>query len=46
MSKIRMEDIAKVAQKEQKNASKYKAMLMVCTGTGCVSAKGFSIKEK
>ena len=46
MSKIRLEDIEKVAKEEQKNASKYKAMLMVCTGTGCVSAKGFSIKEK
>ena len=45
MNKIKMQDLADIAQKEQAKQAKYKAMIMVCTGTGCVSSGGFTIKE-
>jgi NADH:ubiquinone oxidoreductase subunit F (NADH-binding)/(2Fe-2S) ferredoxin/NAD-dependent dihydropyrimidine dehydrogenase PreA subunit len=41
----RIDDIMRVAADEQHKLSQYKSMLMVCTGTGCVSAGGLSIKE-
>jgi len=37
-----LEAIAAAAGEEQK---KYRKMLMVCTGTGCVAAKGFDIRD-
>ena len=46
MGKINKDDLEKIAVKENKTLSSYKAMLMVCTGTGCVSAKGFDILDK
>ncbi len=46
MPRINMEDIAKIASKVNTEFSKYKAMLMVCTGTGCLSADGFNILNK
>ncbi len=46
MKKITSEDMDAIAAKVKKEQSKYKASIMVCTGTGCVSAKGFSILEK
>ncbi len=46
MTKLKCEDIAKIASRERDIQSKYKKMLMVCTGTGCVSTGGFKIKDK
>jgi len=46
MTRLTMNDIDEIAAKEKKAASKYKGMLMVCTGTGCVSAGGFAIRDK
>ena len=46
MTKLKCEDIAKIASRERDIQSKYKKMLMVCTGTGCVSTGGFTIKDK
>jgi NADH:ubiquinone oxidoreductase subunit F (NADH-binding)/(2Fe-2S) ferredoxin/NAD-dependent dihydropyrimidine dehydrogenase PreA subunit len=43
MSRITKENLNKIADTQNKAFSGYKAMLMVCTGTGCVSAKGFDI---
>jgi len=46
MPKLQMKDIETIAAKENKKAAGYKGMLMVCTGTGCVSAGGFKIRDK
>lgn len=46
MTRLTIDQLHKLAEKENKALSGYKAMLMVCTGTGCVSAKGFDILEK
>ncbi len=46
MAKIKREDLARIAAQENENQSKYKKMLMVCTGTGCVSTGGFDLKNK
>lgn len=45
MSRINMSDIAAIAERENKKFSEYSGMIMVCTGTGCVSTGGFTIKE-
>jgi NADH:ubiquinone oxidoreductase subunit F (NADH-binding)/(2Fe-2S) ferredoxin len=44
--RINSEQLKQIAETEQQKLSAYKGMLMVCTGTGCVSAKGFDILEK
>jgi NADH:ubiquinone oxidoreductase subunit F (NADH-binding)/(2Fe-2S) ferredoxin/NAD-dependent dihydropyrimidine dehydrogenase PreA subunit len=46
MTKLKKQDLEKIAESQKKVFSGYKAMLMVCTGTGCVSAKGFDILNK
>jgi len=46
MTRIKKEDLDQIALNEKKELSKYKALLMVCTGTGCVSAKGFNILNR
>ncbi len=46
MKKIKRKDIDRIASKVKEEQSRYKALIMVCTGTGCVSAKGFNILEK
>ncbi len=46
MSRITKDDLKKIAELQDNEFSGYKAMLMVCTGTGCVSAKGFDILNK
>jgi NADH:ubiquinone oxidoreductase subunit F (NADH-binding)/(2Fe-2S) ferredoxin/NAD-dependent dihydropyrimidine dehydrogenase PreA subunit len=46
MTKLKKQDLKKIAESQDKEFSGYKAMLMVCTGTGCVSAKGFNILNK
>jgi NADH:ubiquinone oxidoreductase subunit F (NADH-binding)/(2Fe-2S) ferredoxin len=43
MSRISREDLKRIAEAENRSLSGYKAMLMVCTGTGCVSARGFEL---
>jgi len=40
------EDIARTAERENARLQGYKGLLMACTGTACVSAGGFSIKDK
>ena len=44
--KLESKDLEKIALRENKYLSSYKSMLMVCTGTGCVAAKGFNIRDK
>ncbi|MBN1884750.1 MAG: NAD(P)H-dependent oxidoreductase subunit E [Candidatus Krumholzibacteriota bacterium] len=39
-------DLADIAAKEREVAAGYAGMLMVCTGTGCVSAGGFAIRDR
>ncbi len=43
MSRISREDLKRIAEAENRLLSGYKAMLMVCTGTDCVSARGFEV---
>lgn len=45
LSKIRPADLAKIKNEVLQAHEKYKGLLMVCTGTGCVSAKGLKILE-
>ncbi|HUT79379.1 MAG TPA: NAD(P)H-dependent oxidoreductase subunit E, partial [Polyangia bacterium] len=45
MTRIDLSNLAAVAGQERERLGRYKAMLMVCTGTGCVSAKAFSIRD-
>ena len=45
MKRLNIDDLARVAQTEKEQWAKYKGMLMVCTGTGCVSAGGMTIKD-
>jgi NADH:ubiquinone oxidoreductase subunit F (NADH-binding)/(2Fe-2S) ferredoxin len=45
MKRIDLSNLEAVAGAERERLGRYKAMLMVCTGTGCVSAKAFSIRD-
>ncbi len=45
MTQINFANLGSAAATEQKRLAGYKAMLMVCTGTGCVSAKAFSLQD-
>jgi len=45
MSRLNISDLAEIAARQTRLHAGYKAMLMVCTGTGCVSAGGFSVKD-
>ena len=45
MPRLTAADLDRVASAEQKRHAGYKAMLMVCTGTGCVSAHGLTIRD-
>ncbi len=38
-------DIPDIAARERAMMDRYRGLLMVCTGTGCVSAKGFDIRD-
>jgi NADH:ubiquinone oxidoreductase subunit F (NADH-binding)/NADH:ubiquinone oxidoreductase subunit E/NAD-dependent dihydropyrimidine dehydrogenase PreA subunit len=42
---ISSDDLEKIAASENERTAGYKSMLMVCTGTGCVSANGFDIRD-
>ena len=45
MTRINFANLGPAARAERKRLAGYKAMLMVCTGTGCVSAKAFSLVD-
>lgn len=42
---IRINNLQDIALQEKEGLDKYKGILMVCNGTGCVSAGGFDIKQ-
>ena len=44
-AKIAPADLEKIANDQKKKDGAFKKMLMVCTGTGCVAAKGFDIRD-
>ena len=46
MQKLKIEDLKVIAGKENEKKAGYKGVLMVCTGTGCVSARGFQVRDK
>ena len=46
MRKIKMNDLEVISAEQKKVIAGYKSMLMVCTGTGCVAARGFDIKDQ
>jgi NADH-quinone oxidoreductase subunit F/NAD(P)H dehydrogenase (quinone)/NADP-reducing hydrogenase subunit HndC len=46
MPKIQVEDLKQISSRVNEHLGRYKAMLMVCTGTGCVAAKGFDIRNR
>jgi NADH:ubiquinone oxidoreductase subunit F (NADH-binding)/(2Fe-2S) ferredoxin/NAD-dependent dihydropyrimidine dehydrogenase PreA subunit len=43
--KLTVKDLDGVASRVRDSWRTYKAMLMVCTGTGCVAAKGFDLRD-
>ncbi len=45
MSKILVNQLKSIAGDTQRELAGYKAMLMVCTGTGCVSTGGFKVRD-
>ena len=45
MPRATLENLDALARKAQQDAAGYKAMLMVCAGTGCVSAKSLPIGD-
>ncbi len=46
LHKIGPDDLAKIKNELSSKMSAYRGMLMVCTGTGCVSAKGLQIRQR
>jgi NADH:ubiquinone oxidoreductase subunit F (NADH-binding)/(2Fe-2S) ferredoxin/NAD-dependent dihydropyrimidine dehydrogenase PreA subunit len=45
MTILERADLIPLVALEQKRRARYKRLLMVCAGTGCVSAKGFAIRD-
>jgi len=45
MNKLEMSQLETIAAGVHAQQAKYRGMLMVCNGTGCVAAKGFEIKK-
>ncbi len=43
---ITKDDLEKIQAEIKEKMAAYKGMLMVCTGTGCVSAQGFKIRDR
>ncbi|HOX24239.1 MAG TPA: NAD(P)H-dependent oxidoreductase subunit E [Candidatus Krumholzibacteria bacterium] len=39
-------DLGAIRERERAKTAAYKGMLMVCTGTGCVAAKGFDVRDR
>jgi len=46
ISPIAKQDLEKIASRVKGEMGRYKGMIMVCTGTGCVAAKGFDIRDR
>ncbi|MCK5683083.1 NAD(P)H-dependent oxidoreductase subunit E, partial [bacterium] len=46
MNKKNTKDLLQIKDKINNDLKKYKAMLMICTGTGCVSAGSFSLRDE
>ncbi len=46
LSRIESAGLEKIKIEQEENRARYKGALMVCTGTGCVSAKGFNIYDR
>ncbi len=46
MTKIKLNNLKNLSDKEKQILSGYKGLLMVCAGTGCVSAKGLQILDE
>ena len=46
MPKMTLNELPNFSDLQRDKDGKYKKMLMVCTGTGCVSAKGFDLLDK
>ena len=45
MSKILMHELDTIASRVNEKIETYKKLLFVCTGTGCVSARGFQVRD-
>jgi NADH:ubiquinone oxidoreductase subunit F (NADH-binding)/(2Fe-2S) ferredoxin/Pyruvate/2-oxoacid:ferredoxin oxidoreductase delta subunit len=45
MPRLGMKDVERIAAEQSKYHASYRGMLMVCTGTGCVSAGGFNVRD-
>jgi NADH:ubiquinone oxidoreductase subunit F (NADH-binding)/NADH:ubiquinone oxidoreductase subunit E/NAD-dependent dihydropyrimidine dehydrogenase PreA subunit len=39
------DDLGKIAAQQREKDAAFRKMLMVCTGTGCVAAKGFDVRD-
>ena len=46
MNRIEMADLARLADEHRRRLERCRGRLMVCTGTGCVSAGAFAVKER
>jgi len=46
MPKIKGADLKQISSRLNAEFAGYKSMLMVCTGTGCVAAKGFDVRDQ
>ncbi|MDD5307631.1 MAG: NADH-ubiquinone oxidoreductase-F iron-sulfur binding region domain-containing protein [Deltaproteobacteria bacterium] len=46
MQRVDLRNLGTEAEAERRRLASYKRLLMVCTGTGCVSAKAFSIRDE
>ncbi len=44
--KVSPAELDRIAAEQQACLEQYKGMLMVCTGTGCVSAGGFKVRDR
>jgi NADH-quinone oxidoreductase subunit F len=45
MPRLDITDLERITAEQTKLQAGYKARLMVCTGTGCISAGGFSVRD-
>ncbi len=45
LDRVESISLEKIKTREEENRARYKGAMMVCTGTGCVSAKGLDIFE-
>ena len=46
MTRIDLENLEEVGRKHREKLARYQGLLLVCTGTGCVSAGAFSIRDE